>query len=88
VLKKANTKQKQIASMSKRVIKLSNKEIAFLQTERKKRGTPPRKVNRINILLLSHEGKKDADVSTFLHTSRTTVLPSDADTLKKGWIGL
>jgi transposase len=54
-------------------LKLTKKEIQYLETQKQSRHLSLRKYNRINILLLLHKGKKNSEISDFLGVDRVTI---------------
>jgi len=54
-------------------IELTKKEINYLETQKQAGPLSIRKYNRINILLLLHKGKKNAEISDFLGVDRITI---------------
>lgn len=70
--------------MNKSVIKLTKKELKFLQDYKKSKDHSLREYNRANILLLLHEGKKESDIADFLNIERTTIWRTKQKYLKVG----
>lgn len=58
--------------MKRSEISLTPSEIRFLR-EYKSGHRSERQYNRVNILLLLHKGKKDAEIEDFLEVERTTI---------------
>jgi transposase len=54
-------------------IKLSKKELVYLDAQKKKGNLSLRKYNRVNILLLLHKGKKNAEIEDFIGVDRVTI---------------
>lgn len=54
-------------------IKLNNKELQYLEAQKKSGKLSLRKYNRINILLLLHKGKKNSEIEDFLSVDRITI---------------
>jgi putative transposase len=54
-------------------IKLTKKEVQYLETQKKSGPLTVRKYNRINILLLLNKGKKNSEIEDFLNVDRVTV---------------
>ena len=64
-------------------VKLSKKETAFLEMQ-KKRNLSLRRYNRINILLLLHKGKRTSEIEDFLQVDRITVWRTKNRYLEQG----
>lgn len=64
-------------------IHLKKREIKLLKKKKKAR-LPPRELNRINILLLSHYKKQEKSIAEFLSIERTTVWRTKVKYLKNG----
>ena len=54
-------------------IKLTKKELRFLESQKQLTRLSVRKYNRINILLLLNKGKKPSEIEDFLNVDRITV---------------
>ena len=54
-------------------LKLTKKELLYLESQKKLPHLSVRKYNRINILLLLHKGKKTSELEDFLGVDRITV---------------
>lgn len=54
-------------------IKLTEEDLRYLEGQKKLKNLSLRRYNRINILLLLHRGKKQADIEEFLGADRVTV---------------
>ena len=54
-------------------VKLTKKEIQYLETQKQSGPLSMRKYNRINVLLLLHKGKKNSEISDFLGIDRITI---------------
>jgi putative transposase len=65
-------------------IKLTKKELHYLEVEKKSGNLSLRKYNRINILLLLHKGKKNGDIEEFLDVDRVTVWRTKSRYLEQG----
>ncbi len=70
--------------MKNGVIKLTKKEIKFLQEFKSSKDRSLREFNRANILLLLHDGKKESDIADFLGIERTTIWRTKQKYLKLG----
>ena len=70
--------------MKKSVIKLTNKEVKFLQMFKTSKDLSLREYNRANILLLLHQGKTESDIADFLDVERTTIWRTKQKYLKAG----
>ena len=70
--------------MNKPEIKLTLREIKFLQKYKKAEGRSVREYNRANILLLLHKGKKKSDIADFLDIERTTIWRTKQKYLEAG----
>src|SRR5213083_650703 len=53
-------------------IRLNKKELQYLESQKHVSNLGLRKYNRINILLLSHKGKRPSDIEEFLGVDRIT----------------
>jgi putative transposase len=65
-------------------IKLTKKEIEFLENEKKAGELRLRKYNRINILLLLHKGKINSEIEDFLDVDRITIWRTKVRYLEQG----
>jgi putative transposase len=65
-------------------IKLSKKEIVYLEVQKKGRNLSVRRYNRINILLLLHKGKRTSEIEDFLQVDRITVWRTKSRYLELG----
>jgi putative transposase len=65
-------------------IKLTKKELQYLEAEKKSGNLGLRKYNRINILLLLHKGKKNGEIEEFLDVDRVTVWRTKSRYLEQG----
>jgi transposase len=65
-------------------IKLTSKQIKFLRKYKKTEHRSLREFNRVNILLLLHKGKKEADIADFLDIERTTIWRTKQKYLENG----
>jgi transposase len=54
-------------------IKLTKKELTYLEQQKRSGNLSLRKYNRINILLLLSKGKKSAEIEDFLNVDRITI---------------
>src|ERR1700733_3150494 len=54
-------------------IKLTKKDLSYLQTYKSKGNLSLREYNRINILLLLNKGKKNVEIEDFLGVDRITI---------------
>lgn len=54
-------------------IKLTKKELAYLEVQKRSADLGLRKYNRINILLLLSKGKKNSEIEDFLNVDRITI---------------
>jgi transposase len=54
-------------------IKLSKKELAYLELQKRQGNLSLRKYNRINVLLLLGKGKKNSEIEDFLSVDRITI---------------
>jgi len=70
--------------MNKRMIKLTKREITFLQEYKSSKDWSLREYNRANILLLLHDGKKESEIADFLDIERTTIWRTKQKYLKSG----
>ena len=70
--------------MNKRMIKLTKREITFLQEYKSSKDWSLREFNRANILLLLHDGKKESEIADFLDIERTTIWRTKQKYLKSG----
>jgi len=59
--------------MKRQSIKLSLKEVEFLQSFMSSARMSQREYDRVNILLLLNKGKRDAEIVDFLGVERTTI---------------
>lgn len=64
--------------------KLTKKEIEYLETQKQSGLLSLRKYNRINIILLLHKGKKNAEISDFLAVDRVTIWRTKDRYLERG----
>jgi transposase len=65
-------------------IKLSKKELHYLDVQKQSGNLSLRKYNRINILLLLHKGKKNAEIEDFLAVDRITIWRTKSRYLEQG----
>jgi transposase len=65
-------------------IRLTKKEIEFLENEKKVGKLSVRKFNRINILLLLHKGKRNSEIEDFLDVDRITIWRTKIRYLEQG----
>ncbi len=65
-------------------IKLSRKELIFLELQKKGKELSLRKYNRVNILLLLHKGKRTSEIEDFLQVDRITVWRTKKRYLEQG----
>ena len=65
-------------------IKLTSKELLYLATQKRTGDLSLRKYNRINILLLLHKGKKNAEIEDFLDVDRVTIWRTKNRYLEQG----
>jgi transposase len=70
--------------MNRISIKLTNKEVEFLKEKKDKERLSKRVRNRIDILLLSHQGKKLKEIAEFLQISPDTVWRTKKKYIKGG----
>jgi putative transposase len=54
-------------------IKLTKKELAYLELQKRQGNLSLRKYNRINILLLLSKGKRNSEIEDFLSVDRITI---------------
>ncbi len=54
-------------------IRLNKKELQYLESQKHVSNLGLRKYNRINILLLSHKGKRPSEIEEFLGVDRITI---------------
>jgi len=59
--------------MKREQVKLSSSELSFLRSFKSSGKRSQREYDRVNILLLLHKGKKDAEIVDFLEVERTMV---------------
>jgi transposase len=59
--------------MKRETVKLTSKEVKFLQSFKSSARMSQREYDRVNILLLLDKGKKDAEIVDFLGVERTTI---------------
>lgn len=65
-------------------IKLSKKELLYLEDQKRSGNLSLRKYNRINILLLLNKGKKNGDIEDFLDVDRITIWRTKKRYLESG----
>lgn len=65
-------------------LKLTKKEVEFLENKRKAGNLSLRKFNRINILLLLHKGKRNSEIEDFLDVDRITIWRTKRRYLEQG----
>ena len=65
-------------------VKLTKKELLYLEDQKKSGNLSLRKYNRINILLLLHKGKKSAEIEDFLDVDRVTIWRTKARYKEQG----
>ncbi len=65
-------------------IKLSKKELLYLEDQKRSGNVSLRKYNRINILLLLNKGKKNGDIEDFLDVDRITIWRTKKRYLESG----
>jgi putative transposase len=65
-------------------IKLTRKELNYLESQRHTGNLSLRKYNRINILLLLHKGKKQVEIEDFLSVDRITIWRTKVRYLEQG----
>ena len=70
--------------MKRHDIKLTSKEIKFLDKYKKTENLSLREYNRVNILLLLHKGKQESDIADFLDIDRTTIWRTKQKYIKEG----
>ena len=70
--------------MKREQVKLRPSELAFLRSFKSSGKRSQREYDRVNILLLLHKGKKDAEIVDFLEVERTTVWRTRMRYLKEG----
>ena len=70
--------------MKRQQVKLSPSELAYLRSFKNSGKRSQREYDRVNILLLLHKGKKDAEIVDFLEVERTTVWRTRMRYLQKG----
>jgi transposase len=59
--------------MKRETVKLTTKEVDYLESFKRTARMSEREYSRINILLLLNKGKKDSEIVDFLGVERTTV---------------
>ena len=70
--------------MKRQQVKLSPSELAYLRSFKNSGKRSQREYDRVNILLLLHKGKKDAEIVDFLEVERTTVWRTRMRYLQEG----
>jgi putative transposase len=65
-------------------LKLTRKELAYLESQKRKGDLSLRKYNRINILLLLGRGKKNSEIADFLGVDRITIWRTKRRYLEQG----
>jgi transposase len=65
-------------------IKLSKKDLLYLEDQKRSGNLSLRKYNRINILLLLNKGKKNGDIEDFLDVDRITIWRTKKRYLESG----
>jgi putative transposase len=70
--------------MKRESVKLKPSELAFLRSFKSSGKRSQREYDRVNILLLLHKGKKDAEIVDFLEVERTTVWRTRMRYLQEG----
>jgi putative transposase len=70
--------------MKREQIKLRPSELAFLHSFKSTGKKSQREYDRVNILLLLHKGKKDAEIVDFLEVERTTIWRTRRRYLQEG----
>jgi putative transposase len=65
-------------------IKLTKKELAYLELQKRKGNLSLRKYNRINILLLLGKAKKNSEIADFLNVDRITIWRTKRRYLEQG----
>lgn len=65
-------------------IKLTKKELHYLESQKQLTPLSVRKYNRINILLLLNKGKKPSEIEDFLNVDRITVWRTKTRYLEQG----
>jgi putative transposase len=65
-------------------VKLSKKELKYLEVQKKSGNLSLRKYNRINILLLLDKGKRNKEIEDFLGVDRVTVWRTKSRYLEQG----
>ncbi|MCW3093870.1 MAG: Transposase [Ferruginibacter sp.] len=70
--------------MKREQVKLSASELAFLRSFKSSGKRSQREYDRVNILLLLHKGKKDAEIVDVLEVERTTVWRTRMRYLEEG----
>lgn len=70
--------------MKREQVKLRPSELAFLRSFKSSGKRSQREYDRVNILLLLHKGKKDAEIVDFLEVERTTVWRTRMRYLQEG----
>lgn len=65
-------------------LRLTKKEIEFLENEKKVGKLSVRKFNRINILLLLHKSKRNSEIEDFLDVDRITIWRTKVRYLEQG----
>lgn len=70
--------------MKREQVKLNRSELSFLRSFKSSGKRSQREYDRVNILLLLHKGKKDAEIADFLEVDRTTVWRTRRRYLEEG----
>jgi transposase len=70
--------------MKRESVKLSSKEVKFLQSFKGSARMSQREYDRVNILLLLNKGKKDSEIVDFLGVERTTIWRTRKRYLEEG----
>jgi putative transposase len=65
-------------------VKLTKKELKYLEVQKKSGNLSLRKYNRINILLLLDKGKRNKEIEDFLGVDRVTVWRTKSRYLEQG----
>ncbi len=70
--------------MEKRRVELTLQEMRFLKDFKQEEGRSLREINRANILLLLHKGKRSKEIEDFLDVGRNTVSRTKQKFLRQG----